>query len=124
MINYAKYLIKKRLIKPPYYFNLILGNVACAQANLLSLGLMVKELPEKAFWSAGGIGDWQITMNAMAIVAGGGVRVGIEDNIFFDADRKHLALNCELIERILIVAKALGRKPYSHQEARKVLGVF
>ena len=35
MINYACYLIRKQLLKPPYYFNLILGNIACAQADLL-----------------------------------------------------------------------------------------
>ena len=38
MINYAIYLISKGLIKPPYYFNLILGNIACAQANMLNFG--------------------------------------------------------------------------------------
>ncbi|MHC4758857.1 MAG: 3-keto-5-aminohexanoate cleavage protein, partial [Planctomycetota bacterium] len=52
MINYAKYLISKELIKPPYYFNLILGNIACAQPNMLSMGLMVRELPENSIWSA------------------------------------------------------------------------
>jgi len=72
MINYAKYLIRKDLIPQPYYFNLILGNIACAQANMLSLGLMLKELPEGAIWSVGGIGDWQLQMNAMALIAGGG----------------------------------------------------
>jgi len=121
MINYAKYLINKGLIQPPYYFNLILGNIACAQANMLSLGLMVKELPDNAIWSVGGIGDWQIQMNAMSLVAGGGVRVGLEDNIFYNRERTQLALNRELIERILVVAKALGRKPYSHREAREIL---
>lgn len=121
MINYAKYLIRKGLIPRPYYFNLILGNIACAQANMLSLGLMIKELPEGSIWSVGGIGDWQLQMNAMALVAGGGVRVGLEDNIYYDRKRSHLALNRELIERILVVAKALGRKPYSHKEAREVL---
>lgn len=121
MINYAKYLIRKGLIPQPYYFNLILGNIACAQANMLSLGLMVKELPEGSIWSVGGIGDRQLQMNAMALVAGGGVRVGLEDNIYYDRKRSHLALNRELIERILVVAKALGRKPYSHKEAREIL---
>ena len=48
MINYAHYLIRKGLINPPYYFNFILGNIACAQANMLSLGLLLKELPEGA----------------------------------------------------------------------------
>ncbi len=121
MINYAKYLIKKGLIKAPYYFNLILGNIACAQANMLNLGLMVRDFPEGSVWGAGGIGDKQITINAMALVAGGGVRVGIEDNIWYDKERTHLALNRELVERVLVVAQALERKPYSHKEARSLL---
>ena len=123
MINYSKYLIKKGLIKPPYYFNLILGNIACAQANTLSLGLMTKELPENSIWSVGGVGDSQLPMNAMAIITGGGVRVGLEDNIWYDEGRTRLASNRDLIERILDIAKAMEREPYSAKEARKVLGV-
>ncbi|HNW59671.1 MAG TPA: 3-keto-5-aminohexanoate cleavage protein [bacterium] len=121
MINYAHYLIHKGLIKPPYYFNLILGNIACAQANLLSLGLMIKELPPDSIWSAGGIGDWQLKMNALAIVDGGGVRIGLEDNIYFDADRTRLATNAELIQRIKSIASSMGREPYSHKQVRELL---
>ncbi|RJP84780.1 MAG: 3-keto-5-aminohexanoate cleavage protein [Desulfobacteraceae bacterium] len=121
MINYAKYLIRKGQIKAPYYFNLILGNIACAQPNMLNLGLMVNDLPEGSIWSAGGIGDWQLQMNAMAIVSGGGVRVGLEDNIYFDQERTRLALNRELVERVLSIAKSLDKIPYSHKEARKLL---
>ena len=62
-------------------------------------------------------------MNAMALVAGGGVRVGLEDNIYYDRPRSVLALNKDLIARVLVVAKALGREPYSHKETRKLLGV-
>jgi 3-keto-5-aminohexanoate cleavage enzyme len=123
MINYAKYLIKKGLIRPPHYFNLILGNIACAQANLLSLGLMVNELPPDSLWSVGGVGDAQLKMNAMAIVAGGGVRVGIEDNIWFDEERTVPASNRELVERVLIIGRALGRRPYPPREARALLGL-
>jgi uncharacterized protein (DUF849 family) len=122
MINYAKYLIRKGFLKTPYYFNLILGNIACAQANLLNLGLMVNELPEGSVWSAGGVGNWQLKINAMALVAGGGVRVGLEDNIYYDWERTHVARNRELVERVLVVANSLGRKPYSQHEARKILG--
>ena len=122
MINYAHYLIQKGLIKPPYYFNLILGNIACAQANLLSLGLMVKELPPDSIWAVGGIGHFQLKMNAMGIVAGGGVRIGLEDNIFFDNEKTQLASNSDLIKRIIGIAKAMGRAPYPHKEVRKVLG--
>lgn len=123
MINYAHYLISKGLIEPPYYFNLILGNIACAQANLLSLGLMIKELPQNSVWSVGGIGDYQLKMNALGIVDGGGVRIGLEDNIYFDEERTQFASNADLIRRILRIAEAMGRKPYPQREARKVLGI-
>jgi 3-keto-5-aminohexanoate cleavage enzyme len=57
MINYARYLEKKKLLTPPHYFNLILGNIACAQADLLHAGIMIRDLPPDSFWSLGGIGD-------------------------------------------------------------------
>lgn len=123
MVNYARYLIKKELVKPPYFFNLILGNIACAQANLLSLGLLVNELPQDSFWAAGGIGNYQLKMNAMSLVAGGGVRIGLEDNIYFDNERTILASNKQLVERIVDIAKALRRIPYPHKEARQILGL-
>ena len=123
MINYAKYLAKKGLIHPPFCFNLILGNIACAQATMLSLGLMVNELPPGSIWLVGGVGDAQATMNAMAIVAGGGVRVGIEDNIWYDLERTRLATNRALIERVLTIGHALGRRPYPSGEARRLLGL-
>lgn len=123
MINYAHYLIKKGLITPPYYFNLILGNIACAQANLLSLGLMIKELPADSYWSVGGIGDSQLRMNAIGIVDGGGVRVGLEDNIYLDHERTKLATNAQLVRRVVDIAHTMGREPYSHREARAVLGL-
>jgi 3-keto-5-aminohexanoate cleavage enzyme len=121
MINYAKYLIQKGLLKPPYYFNLILGNIACAQADLLHLGLMINELPEGSFWSVGGVGDFQLELNTISLSIGGGVRVGIEDNIWLDAGRTKLATNIELVERIVKIGKVMGRDPYSPRELRAKL---
>jgi uncharacterized protein (DUF849 family) len=123
MINYAKYLIKNGLIYPPFYFNMILGNIATAQADLFNLGLMIQELPEGALWSVGGFGPYQLPMNVAALIAGGGVRTGLEDNIWYDEKKTILATNRVLIERILNLAKALGRKPYSPEELRKLLQV-
>lgn len=123
MINYGKYLIKKGWVGAPHYYNLILGNIACAQANMLSLGLMINELPDGSIWSVGGVGDSQLRMNAMAIVAGGGVRVGLEDNIWYDEGRTRLASNHDLVERVLAIAKAMGRRPFSRKALRKRLGV-
>lgn len=123
MINFAKYLIRKKLLKPPYYFNLILGNIACAQADMMHLGLMVRELPENSYWSVGGIGDWQLKMNVLAVASGGGVRIGLEDNIWFDTDRTELATNFRLVERLAGIAKSLGCQPYSPSEVRKLLNL-
>ena len=123
MINYSKYLIRKKFMKAPYYFNLILGNIACAQANLLNLGLLINELPEKSIWAAGGIGKHQVNINAMALIAGGGVRLGLEDNIWYDEERTRLATNRDLIKRILVIARALGLKPYEKHEVKHLLGV-
>jgi len=121
MINYAKYLISKGLLKAPYYFNLILGNIACAQADILHLGLMTKELPEGSIWSAGGVGDYQLPMNVIAIVADGGVRIGLEDNIWYDAERTRLATNRDLVKRIVMISEGMGLVPFTPKEARELL---
>ena len=49
--------------------------------------------------------------------------MGLEDNIWYDQERTRLASNCDLIERIVNFARALGREPYTAKEARKVLGL-
>jgi len=123
MINYAKYLSQKGLLTSPYYFNIILGNIACAQADLLHLGLMIKELPEGSIWSVGGVGNYQLKANIMSILSGGGVRIGLEDNIWYDIERTKLASNSELVERIVTIAKTMGFSPYSPKETRELLGL-
>lgn len=121
MINYAKYLSKKGIIKPPFYFNLILGNIACAQANMLTLGLLINELPEGSIWSVGGVGDAQMKMNLNGMINGGGVRVGIEDNIWLTTKRDKLASNMDLLKRIYNIATALEIEIATPQEVRKAL---
>ena len=123
MINYAKYLEKKNLIKPPFYFNLLLGNIACAQADLLHAGLMIKDLPENSLWSLAGIGNTQLKMNSLSIAIGGGVRVGLEDNIWYDKSRTKLASNVDLLKRIHTIAKANSREIMTASEFRKKMNL-
>lgn len=123
MINYAKYLERKDILKPPHYFNLLLGNVACAQADLLHVGIMVRDLPDNSFWTLAGIGNSQLFMNSVAIAAGGGVRVGLEDNIWFDTARTRLASNCDLLRRIHRLAEANERKVMSPGKLRELLNL-
>jgi len=121
MVNFAHYLIKKELLQPPYYFNILLGNIAAAQAKLLHLGLIISELPENSIWSVAGIGDSQCRMNAISIIDGGGVRVGLEDNIWFDEERAILATNYALVERLVKIATVVGRPIATSQEVRELL---
>ena len=100
MINYAHFLIRKGMLRPPYYFNLLFGNIASAQADMAYVGLMIRDLPQDSYWALAGIGTEQLKMNALAIACGGGVRVGLEDNIWWDAARKQKATNIGLLNRI------------------------
>jgi len=123
MVNFAKYLNRKGIIQPPHYFNLLLGNIACAQADLLHAGIMVRDLPENSHWCMAGIGDSQLSMNAIAIATGGGVRVGLEDNIWYDLERTKLATNADLVKRIHYFANANEREFMTPSECRKKLGL-
>ena len=123
MINYARYMEKKGLLEPPHYFNLILGNIACAQADLLHAGVMIRDLPPNSLWSLGGVGDSQLMINSIAIAAGGGVRVGLEDDVWYDPGRTRLARNADLIRRIHKLAEANERKIMTPGELRKLLNL-
>lgn len=123
MINYAKYLESRGLLEAPHYFNLIVGNIACAQADLLHIGVMVRDLPPNSLWSLGGVGDYQLMVNSIAIAAGGGVRVGLEDDIWYDPNRTKLARNSELIRRIHNIAEADERKIMPPAELRRLLNL-
>jgi len=123
MVNYAKYLERKGLLEPPHYFNLLLGNVACAQADLLHAGVLVRDLPRDSIWSLAGIGDQQLMINSVAIAVGGGVRVGLEDNIWYDRGRTRLARNEDLLRRIHRLAESNDREIMTPGELRGLLNL-
>lgn len=109
MVNYANYLIQQGLLRSPLYFNILLGNLFSQQADLAQAGLLLKELPEGALWSFAGIGRDQLKANTWAISSGGGVRVGLEDNIWFDSSRTKLASNIDLLKRVHDLASIFER---------------
>lgn len=119
MLNYAKYLVGKELLKPPFVTNLLFGSPATAQISPLSLGYMLSELPEPGIWLGAGIGDFQLKANALSIAAGGGVRVGLEDNLYFDQERTRLATNFNLLTRVIELGRLLGRRPMPPQMFRE-----
>ena len=123
MVNYAHYLIKKGLLTPPFYCNVLLGNIACSQAKPLHLGLILEELPENRMVTLGGVGDFQHPMNVVGLVWADGVRVGLEDNVYFDEERTKLATNADLVRRVADHARNLGKRFAAPSELRERLGL-
>ncbi len=118
MLNYVNYLASKGLLTPPYVVNFIMGGPATVQAEPLELGLMLARLPNNSVWLAGGIGRSQLTAATLALASGGGVRVGLEDNLFFDKARTRLASNRDLVQRVLAIADHLELAPMSPTDFR------
>ena len=98
---------------------ILLGGIATAQANLLELGLMVERLPQESIWLGAGIGEAQLPVNTLSLASGGGVRVGLEDNIYFDQKKGVLASNIDLVERVVNLAALMGKSVMSSGDFRK-----
>lgn len=104
MINYGKYLIRKEVLEPPFYWNILFGNIAGMQAELTQMGNAIREINDyrktNHLISMAGLGDDQLKVNAIAIASGYGVRVGLEDSIWYDKERTQLATNINLLKRV------------------------
>ena len=123
MINYAHYLIKKGILQPPYYFNLLLGSLGTASLNASNIGLMIDSLPENSTWALAGIGRAQHRANTIAIALGGHVRIGMEDNPYYNWHTREQATNPRLVERVVKIAKSLGRELATPVEAKAIMGL-
>ena len=88
---------------------------------MLHAGVMVNNLPDDSYWSLAGIGDAQLPMNSMGVALGGGVRVGLEDNIWYDKARTKLATNADLLERVHRLIEAHDRQVMPPCRLRELL---
>lgn len=123
MVNYAKYLIQKGLLHPPYYFNIILGNLFSAQNHPADISSIIQALPENSYYSLGGIGNYQLGSNIAGILYADGIRVGLEDNLYYDTKRTQKATNSTLVSRIISLCDLYERPRYTCQEVRDLLHI-
>ena len=106
----------------PMQFNFVLGVPGCTPATVNNLCWMVNAIPAGSTWTATGIGRNAFTLAAPAIVMGGNVRVGFEDNLYLE--RGVLAKsNGELVDKVVRLAKELGRGIATSEEARRILNL-
>ena len=106
----------------PMQFNFVLGVSGCTPATVGNLDYLVKQIPTGSPWTVTGVGRGAWPMVAAGIVMGGNVRVGFEDNIYLEKGHK-AASNGELVEKVVRLAKELGREIATPDEARKILSL-
>jgi uncharacterized protein (DUF849 family) len=121
MVNTARFLQKKGILKDPLFFNLIVGSMHSCQARVSDLVQLRSVLPHGAAWAAGGIGVFQQKANVTAMLMGGHIRVGLEDNLYMDAGKTRPASNIELVERLKRIAAEIGRPLATFEDARRIM---
>jgi uncharacterized protein (DUF849 family) len=120
-VRLARALVDEGLIDAPPMFQLCLGIPWGAGADTETMAAMKQALPADAVWAGFGISRMQMPMVAQAMLLGGNVRVGLEDNIYLD--RGVLASNGMLVERAVEIIERLGGKVLSADEARQKIGL-
>ncbi len=115
-------LISQALLAPPFDFQFVMGQQTGSYATPANLLSLINELPQESLFTVIGVGQFQIPMNVMAILLGGHVRVGLEDNIYYSRGRKFKD-NAEAVDRIVRLAKEMNREIATPQQARQMLGI-
>lgn len=122
MIDMALRLSKKGYIREPLHFNLVMGVNGGISGEPRDLLFLVESLPKDATYTVSGIGRSQLSLNTMALLMGGHVRVGFEDNIYLK--KGELAeSSADFVKRIVELAAILGREVATPEEARRILGL-
>lgn len=122
MIDTALRLHAKGYIRDPMHFNFMLGVIGGINASVRDLTFLVHSIPDNSTYSVGAIGRFEFPMISVAMIMGGHVRVGFEDNIYISKG-KMAKSNGELVEKAVRIARELGRDIASPDEARKTLGL-
>jgi uncharacterized protein (DUF849 family) len=106
MLNYTNYLIKKGVLTGPHYINVILGNMYNAQSDVASLNSIIQNKPNNSLLCLGGIGKEQLSSNLLGLLYADGIRIGLEDNLYYTDKVK--TTNVKLLQRIRKIMDEMG----------------
>lgn len=133
MLESALRLTKQGVLREPLHFQFVLGVPGGMSGDPRNLVHLVSMLPPQTVkssahgnsenhWGVAGIGRYQLPLAVQALVMGGHVRVGFEDNIYYNKGEVAKS-NAQLVERIARIARELGREVATPEFARKMLGI-
>jgi 3-keto-5-aminohexanoate cleavage enzyme len=119
MIRNAVELAEKGLAETPLHFDFVMGLKGAIPATIENLVHLKTSIPAGATWTVAGIGPAQLVVNTHAILMGGHVRIGLEDNIYYR--KGELAPNERFVERMVRLAAEFGRAVATPDEARRIM---
>jgi 3-keto-5-aminohexanoate cleavage enzyme len=123
MLESAFRLAKQGILREPFHFQFVLGVPGGMSGDPRNLVHLVSLLPvDNVHWGVAGVGRFQLPLAVQALVMGGHVRVGFEDNIFYNKGELAKS-NAQLVERIARISHELGREVATPATARKMLGL-
>jgi len=122
MIDMALRLHKKGFIQLPMHFDFVMGVNGGISGELRDFVFLRGSIPPGATYTVAGIGRYEFPLAVAAIIDGGHVRVGFEDNVFLSKGVLAKS-NGELVEKVVRLAKEFGREIATPNEARKILGL-
>jgi 3-keto-5-aminohexanoate cleavage enzyme len=122
MLYNTLYLVEQGFLEPPLHYQLCLGVPGGMAATVENFMYLKSILPQGSTWSAFAVGRMHLTILFMAVITGGHVRVGMEDNVFM-AKGVLAKSNVEFVERVKRIAKEFQREIATPAEARKLLGL-
>lgn len=115
-------LIDDGKLKPPFWFQFVLGVRGGSPGTVKQLLHMLEMIPSGAHWSVCGIGRAQLPLGLAAMAMGGHVRTGLEDNLYYHKGQL-AASNAQLVARLVRIAGEIGRPVATPAEARQILGL-
>jgi len=118
---FAKQLVNEGILKSPALVQLCMGVPWGAPDDLNTFMAMVNNVPSDWQWSAFSLGRNEMPYVAASVLAGGNVRVGLEDNLFLE--RGVLATNAQLVEKAVNIVENLGARVIGPDEVRQKLGL-
>lgn len=115
-------LIQNGMVERPYWIQTVMGYQTSSWPTFEHTLALVRDLPDETLWLTSGLGPHQLHMTTFAMLLGGHVRVGLEDNIYYK--RGELAQsNAQLVQRAARLANELNRGVATPAEARAMLGL-
>lgn len=122
MIDMALRLAKKGYIKSPMHFDFVMGVNGGITGELRDFIFLRQSIPADATYTVAGVGRFEFPLAMAAIIDGGHVRIGLEDNVYL-AKGVLTKSNGELVAKVVRMAKELGREIATPEEARRILGL-